>query len=272
MRRPSQKSPFHRCTGATRAGLIAAGCAAALIAAPAAALAEGPSVRTSDEASESGLQGVLTAPLRDVNLMRDKVPKALKTAKAAPYVEPQDATCAELAEMIAPLDAALGPDVGDGVEAEKNGVGALVFGAMADVTRDVIPFRGVVRRITGASKHDEKVREARQAGHLRRAYLKGFASAKGCYGPPEQQVAAAEPAPPVIAPPPPVAVAELTPPPAPPAGSQPAPVAVADLAPRAAPRVKVSDPAEPPTRQVAASSPVFNLPESWRAELEADGY
>ena len=241
MIRPSRRSRLQTRRPGARRGAAAMACAVTAALAATGALAQSPPVRTSDEAGEANLQGALLAPLRDVNLMRDKVPKALNGAQDAPYLSPEDASCAQLAEMIAPLDKALGPDTGDGAETQKPGVGSMVFGALADVTRDAIPFRGVVRRITGASKQDQKVREARQAGHLRRAYLKGFASAKGCYGPVRPQVAQAEPAPsPELVKAPPVVVSALEPP----------PVKVAASAP-----------------QVVSSSPVFNLPDSWRAQL-----
>lgn len=222
-----------------------AGCAGAMLLAGPPVLAEEQRARTSDEASQANLQGALLAPLRDVNLMRDKVPEALNGAKEAPYLDPQKASCAELAAMIAPLDKALGPDRGDGAEAPKPGASNMVFGAMADVTRDVIPFRGVVRRITGAAKHDQSVKTAREAGQLRRAYLKGFASANGCYGPPDQQVAARTEAPPTpeiqLVSAPPIQTAAL----APPAASTPA-----------------QQPQAPP-------SPRYNLPESWRTQIAA---
>lgn len=225
-----------------------AGCAGAmLLAAP--SFADEQKARTSDEASQANLQGALLAPLRDINVVRDKVPEALNGAKEAPYLDPQKASCDELAAMIAPLDKALGPDVGDGAERPKPGASNMVFGAMADVTRDVIPFRGVVRRITGASKHDQEVRAAREAGQLRRAYLKGFASANGCYGPPDQQVAAqAEPPPPpVVEPVPQVTLASAP------------PIQTAALEPPTA--------VEPAPQPAPAPSPRFNLPESWRTQL-----
>lgn len=220
-----------------------ASCAVALLLAGP-AVAEEQRARTSDEASQANLQGALLAPVRDLNLVRDQVPEVLNGAKEAPYLDPQKASCAELATMIEPLDKALGPDVGDGAEGEKPGARNMVFGAMADVTRDVIPFRGVVRRITGASKHDQEVKAAREAGQLRRAYLKGFASANGCYGPPEQQVATQSEAAPVTAPKiqvaPAIQTVELTPPPV--TKQQPAP-------------------ATPDTR--------FKLPESWLTQISA---
>lgn len=228
---------------------LIAGCAiAALLAGP--VLAQ-PQARTSDEASSSNFTGAITAPVRDLNLMRDQVPAVLTTARDAPYLEPQNASCVQLAEMIAPLDEALGPDPGAGAKSQV-GAGRMVYGAMADVTRDVIPFRSVVRRITGAARGDQKVRETREAGHLRRAYLKGFASAKNCYGPPQPdakvQVADAPPA--ALREQPPIAVAALDAP-----STVPAPT-------------PVSEAAAPADQQ---PQPRFVLPESWVTQINNTG-
>lgn len=227
--------------------IIGVGCAGAALLAAATAQAQTVQPRTSDEASQATLQGALLAPLRDVNIVKDEVPTSLTGAQEAPYLDPQKASCSELAAMIAPLDAALGPDRGDGAAPAKSGGRTMVLGALADVTRDVIPFRGVVRRLTGASRQDQKVREAREAGQLRRAYLKGFASANGCYGPPEQRVAERS-----EAPPPPVRSAEA------------APVEVAEVRPVAVATLPAppATPLEPPKPAVR-----FNLPESWRAQM-----
>ncbi|WP_332770053.1 hypothetical protein [Phenylobacterium sp.] len=226
----------------SRRWIVGVGCAGAALLGAAAAQAQTVQPRTSDEASQATLQGALLAPLRDLNLMRDKAPKSLTGAQEAPYLDPQKASCAELAAMIAPLEAALGPDRGDGAAAPKSGGRSMVLGALADITRDVIPFRGAVRWLTGASRQDQKVREGREAGQLRRAYLKGFASANGCYGPPLQVAQWDDPAPP---PRPPVQVAQAT------------PIAVATLPAPTAP--------EPPKPAVR-----FNLPESWRAQMAGD--
>ncbi len=223
--------------------IVGVGCAAATLLGAATVQAQTVQPRTSDEASQATLQGALLAPLRDVNIVKDEVPQSLTGAQEAPYLDPQKASCAELAAMIAPLEAALGPDRGDGAAPPKSGGRTMVLGALADVTRDVIPFRGVVRRLTGASRQDQKVREAREAGQLRRAYLKGFASANGCYGPPEQQVAQRE----EPAPPPPVQVAQVAPIP---------------VTPISTPAVVSPTPAKPGVR--------FNLPESWRAQIAGD--
>ena len=54
---------------------------------------------------------------------------------------------------------------------------------MAGMASDVIPFRGIVRQVTGAARHDEYVQAAILAGTARRAYLKGLGEARGCKPP-----------------------------------------------------------------------------------------
>nr|QQZ48666.1 hypothetical protein JKL49_14210 [Phenylobacterium glaciei] len=45
---------------------------------------------------------------------------------------------------------------------------------MAGAASDLIPFRGWVRRLSGAQRHDSLVTAAINAGAVRRAYLKGL--------------------------------------------------------------------------------------------------
>ena len=50
----------------------------------------------------------------------------------------------------------------------------------AGAASDAIPFRGWVRKLTGAERHDSFVQAAIIAGGVRRAYLKGLGEARGC--------------------------------------------------------------------------------------------
>jgi hypothetical protein len=47
----------------------------------------------------------------------------------------------------------------------------------------LIPFRGWVRKLSGAERHSRLVAEAVAAGMTRRAYLKGLGQAQGCLPP-----------------------------------------------------------------------------------------
>ncbi|MFY9476862.1 MAG: hypothetical protein WAQ08_04240 [Aquabacterium sp.] len=124
------------------------------------------------------------APLGDLNLMRAKIPDALKEALVSPYAEPPARECAALTERIQALDAALGADL----DAPKTGneaslldqAGKASINMISDTTTGIVPFRGWVRRLTGAERHSKRVAAAITAGSLRRAYLKGYARAQGC--------------------------------------------------------------------------------------------
>jgi len=106
---------------------------------------------------------------------------------ADPYARPPGKlSCARIVELVTPLDQALGadldePSVDEDDVMEKGRGGAL--SAVAGVTSGAIPFRGWVRQLTGAQRHDRLVQAAILAGGVRRGYLKGLGESRGC-GPP----------------------------------------------------------------------------------------
>jgi hypothetical protein len=141
-------------------------------------------VQTTGDANRENLSGPVKAPLRDLNLLRTKIPDVLLAAMADPYARPsRRATCAELIALVRPLDDALGADL-DAPSTDEDDLvqkgRESVLGAVAGVTTDVVPFRGWVRKLSGAERHDKLVQTAIGAGAVRRAYLKGLGEAKGC--------------------------------------------------------------------------------------------
>ncbi|WP_141653096.1 hypothetical protein [Phenylobacterium immobile] len=155
------------------------------------ALAQGPSgpkpVQTTAQANRDGLTGAAQAPLRDLNVVRVDVPPVLVNALADPYRRPPSTRCADLIAQLRPLNDALGDDI-DQPSAVDESLGGqarpAAYGAMASVASDaLIPFRGVVRYVTGANKHDQYVQSAIIAGYTRRAYLKGLGEARSCRPP-----------------------------------------------------------------------------------------
>jgi hypothetical protein len=182
---------------ALAAALAAAPCALA-VAAPApppapAQPAPTQRVQTTAEANRQGIAGVAQAPLRDLNVVRTKIPKVLQEAMADPYKRPaigsrasRKTQCAHLVALIRPLDDALGADLDvpsnpDESLLEKGRGTALE--AAADLASSMIPFRSWVRKLSGAERHDQMVRAAITAGAVRRAYLKGLGEAHGCNPP-----------------------------------------------------------------------------------------
>lgn len=145
-----------------------------------------PKVQTTQEADREGFKGVAEAPLRDINVLRTKIPEVLLQALADPYERPPTTRCVELIAQLKTLNDALGADLDvpsvdadDLLDKGKNGA----LGLMAGAASDVIPFRGWVRKLTGAERHDHLVQAAIVAGAVRRGYLKGLGEAKGCNPP-----------------------------------------------------------------------------------------
>ena len=126
---------------------------------------------------------VVRQPLKDLNVVRDMIPEALLKAKADPYARPREASCHAVRVEIYELDYALGEDLDSGAAADDslskklaNETYNLARGAASGLT----PYRGVLRRVTGAEKHAREINEARLAGAVRRSYLKGFGESLGC--------------------------------------------------------------------------------------------
>lgn len=173
----------------TPLALLFAACASAAAAqtpSPAAPNSE-ERVKTAEELKRESVQGAATAPLRDLNMMRAKIPPVLLHAMADPYARPPKGyNCRALIALVKPLDDALGSDL-DRIVAEDQDVmersRETALGAAADLASDAIPFRGWVRKLTGAERHDRLVRDAIFSGGVRRAYLKGLGEAKGCNPP-----------------------------------------------------------------------------------------
>ena len=154
-------------------------------------------IQTSAAAKRESVQGAVSAPLRDVNLLQTKIPPVLLEAIADPYERPNPATCGELVKLILPLNDALGADL-DRPAVDEDDVMSrgkdVALGAVASFASDVIPFRGWVRKLSGAERHDNLVQAAITAGGVRRAYLKGLGEAKGCEPPatPSHELAGSE--------------------------------------------------------------------------------
>jgi len=130
----------------------------------------------------------VVAPLNDLNLVKAEIPPVLLQAAAAPYAVPADLSCQKLSGLIFDLDEYLGLDLDApksasspsllerGTEqAENAGVSVI-----RSTTQSISPFRGWVRKLSGAERYSRKVSAAITAGSVRRAFLKGLRVAQGC--------------------------------------------------------------------------------------------
>lgn len=129
------------------------------------------------------INSALTSPLKDLNLMREKIPDVLLKAEEAPYAVPVVSSCKELKQEIQALDQVLAPDIdrenkktSDPLQLSADAVGDASLDAIKRTTESVIPYRSWVRKLTGAERASKMVANAIKAGNLRRAFLKGFAA------------------------------------------------------------------------------------------------
>ena len=158
--------------------IYATACGCALFAAPAIA-------QTAVAPANVRAEDVAMSPLSDLNVRKKDVPVVLETAMAKPYDLAGIKSCKGLTTAIMDLDAALGDDIdvatGEKSDMEKAGNSA---GAIAkSVLGSFIPFRGVVREISGANAQERLWDRALYAGTARRAFLKGIGEQRGCAWP-----------------------------------------------------------------------------------------
>ena len=123
-----------------------------------------------------GAMDIAMTPIQDLNLSSDPIPPALIEAEAAPYANAGLDQCEAIAAAIDRLTQVLGPDLD--IDEGKSG---LTVGKVAkSAVGSIIPFRGVLREITGAADKQRAFEAAIVAGAVRRGYLKGLGEAKGC--------------------------------------------------------------------------------------------
>jgi hypothetical protein len=152
--------------------LAAMGLAAALSAGLA-----GCATPTRPAAPADAVGAAFTQPFRDLSLVRSEPPAQLAAAAAAPYQPAQG--CVDLQGELAVLDSWLGPDVD--APSEAHDAASLAADAVTGVIG--LPFRNVVRRLSGAHKRDQKVAAVILGAMIRRGFLRGQARALACAAP-----------------------------------------------------------------------------------------
>lgn len=127
------------------------------------------------------MENIGTKPLKDLNIIQDNVHPDVERIMNEPYSLKGIKTCAQYKAAIGKLTAVLGPDV-DSAEFKKKdktpAEQALSLGESA--AGSLVPFSGVIRRLSGAEAKQNYAKAAIYAGSVRRAYLKGMARGRGC--------------------------------------------------------------------------------------------
>lgn len=127
---------------------------------------------------EPDVEEVAKTPLRDLNIDARDIPEALRVAVEDPYETARLKTCNAIIADIAELDKVLGADYDiaddDGNDRFSEGrIGQSIVGGL-------LPFRGILREVTGAASNDRALRAAYTAGMVRRGFLKGLGLGRGC--------------------------------------------------------------------------------------------
>ena len=119
-------------------------------------------------------------PGRDVGVMKRDMSPILEEALADPYTLEGLKTCVQLAGEVRKLNEALGPDYIVGNEVKESRAGKLAEAGGRTVINSIIPFRGLVREISGAAPAERRMNAALDAGLARRGFLRGVHYKQRC--------------------------------------------------------------------------------------------
>jgi hypothetical protein len=142
-----------------------------------------PAPPAESQGTNARVTQAVTTPLSDLNLMKTEIPPLLQAAAAGPYAPPADSSCAALNSAVLALDELLAPDLDAPPEAkqsltERGGDAAL--NALQRTAEGAVPFRGWLRKLSGAERQSRRVEAAIEAGQARRSFLKGMRAGRGC--------------------------------------------------------------------------------------------
>ena len=120
---------------------------------------------------------VAMTPVNDLNLRKDPIPPVLLQARKAPYGNEHTGSCQEILQEIGLLDAVLGEDYDTATKPRRK---LTATGVAQKIVGFLIPYRSVIREVSGANGHEWEFRQAIAAGLMRRAYLKGRGEVMDC--------------------------------------------------------------------------------------------
>ena len=131
----------------------------------------------SAQSMKEDVQDVAETPLEDVGINKKEISEVLLAAAENPYAIEGIDTCNGLVGEIAKLDNVLGDDYD---VAGKEGTGINAKKVAKGVVGSFIPFRSLVREVSGAAGDARKAAAAVRAGIARRSYLKGLGQGMDC--------------------------------------------------------------------------------------------
>ena len=137
---------------------------------------------TLDKAGDTA-GAIVEQPFKDINVVKDKIPQKLLDILDAPYDMDGMRTCAALKAEVRSLTDVIGPDVDSEEVRRKKGktsASEFVFDGARTLGGGILPFSGLIRKISGAEAEQKRAQAAVLAGHVRRAYIKGLMRGRGC--------------------------------------------------------------------------------------------
>lgn len=130
------------------------------------------------------VEEVVTQPIADVNLQKKEIPPKLIETLQNPYSLDGIRRCRDVIAEVEELNAVLGPDFDTPVEetlgTKRRNSAMTVAGSLIT---GLIPFRSIIREVSGANRADQDYREAIYAGVVRRGFLKGYGKSRNCKAP-----------------------------------------------------------------------------------------
>ena len=123
---------------------------------------------------------IATQPVKDVGVAKTKFPPVLLAAREDPYSLKGLKSCKQIAAAFRDLTEALGPDFQPGDIKKENRAGKLAEAGGQTVVNSLIPFRGLVREISGAAPAQRRLNQAIDAGYARRGFLRGVYTSRKC--------------------------------------------------------------------------------------------
>jgi len=143
-----------------------------------ATLVAGPAFAQDKQQSTAERAGdIAEQPAKDVGAVKTKIPPVLQQAAAAPYSLSGLSKCARIADAFDELGEALGPDFVQGVDRKKSRKVKVTGDTVAGL---IVPFRGLVREVSGAASAQRELNAAVDAGFARRGFLRGVYQTRGC--------------------------------------------------------------------------------------------
>lgn len=127
-----------------------------------------------------GARDVVVQPARDLGVVSPKIPEVITKAAAAPYATRGVGSCRALAASVRDLDVALGPDFDAPPLPRDNRATRIVEAGGRSLVNSVVPFRSIVRELTGAASAKREAELALDAALARRGFLRGLQAARGC--------------------------------------------------------------------------------------------